>query len=237
MCKEKSVVFKKQEANKMRDTGRSSRSKDRGFTLIELLVVVAIISLLAAILFPVFARARENARRASWMSNLKQLGLGFMMYTQDYDEMLPRNAITLSAPQIYPSSTTKGGTTWLWWHMIYPYVKNTQVFICPSSDTTWAGDYYPLNSAGTRYASYGYNIALTGGKTIAAIPNASIPPCWTIRRVMNRILIPLVLLHQHLAAALYARPLVMALIAILPIRYTWIPLTCYLRMDMSKVKR
>lgn len=61
----------------------------KGFTLIELLVVVAIISILAAILFPVFARARENARRASCMSNMKQLGLAFMQYTQDYDEWLP----------------------------------------------------------------------------------------------------------------------------------------------------
>jgi prepilin-type N-terminal cleavage/methylation domain-containing protein len=61
-----------------------SRRK-QAFTLIELLVVIAIIALLAAILFPVFARARENARRASCMSNMKQLGLGFAQYTQDYE--------------------------------------------------------------------------------------------------------------------------------------------------------
>src|SRR5688500_6579567 len=60
-----------------------------GFTLIELLVVIAIIAILAAILFPVFARARENARRSSCQSNMKQLGLGMMQYTQDYDEKLP----------------------------------------------------------------------------------------------------------------------------------------------------
>jgi prepilin-type N-terminal cleavage/methylation domain-containing protein/prepilin-type processing-associated H-X9-DG protein len=61
----------------------------QGFTLIELLVVIAIIAILASILFPVFARARENARRASCQSNLKQIGLGIMQYTQDYDERLP----------------------------------------------------------------------------------------------------------------------------------------------------
>jgi len=65
------------------------RVKRKAFTLIELLVVIAIISILAAILFPVFARARENARRANCMSNLKQLALGMMMYTQDYDEKFP----------------------------------------------------------------------------------------------------------------------------------------------------
>ena len=58
-------------------------AQQRGFTLIELLVVIAIISILAAILFPVFARARESARRTSCLSNLKQIGLGVMMYVQD----------------------------------------------------------------------------------------------------------------------------------------------------------
>ena len=61
----------------------------RGFTLIELLVVIAIIAILAAILFPVFAKAREKARQTSCLSNLKQLGLSFLMYAQDYDELLP----------------------------------------------------------------------------------------------------------------------------------------------------
>jgi prepilin-type N-terminal cleavage/methylation domain-containing protein len=71
----------------MQNTIISSKSKRfaKGFTLIELLVVIAIIAILAAILFPVFARARENARRASCQSNLKQVGLGLLQYIQDYD--------------------------------------------------------------------------------------------------------------------------------------------------------
>src|SRR5215216_4432933 len=71
-------------------TSLATPVKRRGFTLIELLVVIAIIAILAAILFPVFARARENARRTSCLSNLKQLSLGIMQYTQDYDERLPQ---------------------------------------------------------------------------------------------------------------------------------------------------
>lgn len=59
------------------------------FTLIELLVVIAIIAILSAILFPVFGRARENARRSSCQSNLKQIGLGIMQYVQDYDGYYP----------------------------------------------------------------------------------------------------------------------------------------------------
>lgn len=92
--------------------------KRKAFTLIELLVVIAIISILAAILFPVFARARENARRASCLSNLKQIGLGVMMYVQDYDERFPY--------YYYPTE----GDTWI--DVIQPYVKSKQVFHCPS---------------------------------------------------------------------------------------------------------
>src|SRR6476619_5175287 len=65
------------------------QAKKKAFTLIELLVVIAIIAILAAILFPVFGRARENARRSSCQSNLKQIGLGIAQYTQDNDEAYP----------------------------------------------------------------------------------------------------------------------------------------------------
>lgn len=100
--------------------------KKSGFTLIELLVVIAIIAILAAILFPVFARARENARRASCQSNLKQIGLGIMQYTQDYDEMMVpcRN-------YQFPGS---GNAQVAPWHfLVQPYVKSVQLFKCPSN--------------------------------------------------------------------------------------------------------
>lgn len=119
------------------------RQNKRAFTLIELLVVIAIIAILAAILFPVFGRARENARRASCQSNMKQLGLGMLQYVQDYDDTLPGTApptavltkLPFSAlghwvpgamvvSNTNPSPVQNGA--------IYPYVKSTQIYICPS---------------------------------------------------------------------------------------------------------
>ena len=100
--------------------------KIKAFTLIELLVVIAIIAILAAILFPVFARARENARRSSCQSNLKQIGLGIIQYTQDYDERFPMRIWGAPASvdlQEYNS----------WRRSIFPYVKSTQLFACPSN--------------------------------------------------------------------------------------------------------
>ena len=96
-------------------------SKRPAFTLIELLVVIAIIAILAAILFPVFARARENARRASCQSNLKQIMLGYMQYTQDYDEKVP--------------SALCQGTNSGWYNKMQPYLKSTQIFKCPSDSS------------------------------------------------------------------------------------------------------
>ena len=121
----------------------------RGFTLIELLVVIAIIAILAAILFPVFARAREKARTASCQSNVKQIILGVLMYTQDYDERTP-GAYGNSGRDtgiVMPAGPVSGRTNWwLWPDMVYPYVKNIQVFRCPSGSNSIC-DYNASNLA------------------------------------------------------------------------------------------
>src|SRR6478672_5615788 len=102
----------------------------RAFTLIELLVVIAIIALLAAILFPVFARARENARKSSCANNLKQIGLGVAQYSQDYDEILPRQWYANNGNSV--GYEPGGAPRTRWMDVIFPYVKSQQVFTCPS---------------------------------------------------------------------------------------------------------
>ena len=98
----------------------------RGFTLIELLVVIAIIAILASILFPVFSRAREKARQSSCQSNLKQLGLAAAMYSQDYDETY------VSAYREVDGTDGFTGTDYSWRVALMPYIRNVQIFQCPS---------------------------------------------------------------------------------------------------------
>jgi prepilin-type N-terminal cleavage/methylation domain-containing protein/prepilin-type processing-associated H-X9-DG protein len=130
----------------------------KAFTLIELLVVIAIIAILAAILFPVFARARENARRSSCMSNMKQMGLGVLQYTQDYDEK-------------YPSQSIGGNGAAdkdRWMDSIYPYVKSEQLFTCPSASANHL--YKNVNNGRSTYGgnaqywlgTYVWNVAYWG---------------------------------------------------------------------------
>ena len=118
--------------------------KHRGFTLIELLVVIAIIAILAAILFPVFAQAREKARTASCSSNHKQIALAWTMYLQDYDERgIP-----------YSSTGGSGGVAFVWNKLVQPYIKNTQVYSCPSNNNEISIGYnFPLGGTGTKLSN------------------------------------------------------------------------------------
>jgi prepilin-type N-terminal cleavage/methylation domain-containing protein len=124
---------------------QSPRDRKPGFTLIELLVVIAIIAILAAILFPVFAQAREAARKTACLSNTKQIGLGVMMYAQDYDEGFPINSWDLLPIGVADNDLHSGSyyTTMQWMWEIYPYEKNRQILACPSDPTSktdgWKG--------------------------------------------------------------------------------------------------
>jgi prepilin-type N-terminal cleavage/methylation domain-containing protein/prepilin-type processing-associated H-X9-DG protein len=107
---------------------RTRTSLNSAFTLIELLVVIAIIAILAAILFPVFAQAREKARAISCVSNLRQISVGMMMYRQDYDE---RNLPMWSYP--FVNKYGQGPARHWWQGFVLPYIKNTGVFMEPST--------------------------------------------------------------------------------------------------------
>jgi prepilin-type N-terminal cleavage/methylation domain-containing protein/prepilin-type processing-associated H-X9-DG protein len=149
--------------NTMNRKHRNSEQKrlSAGFTLIELLVVIAIIAILASILFPVFARARENARRSSCQSNMKQIGLGIMQYTQDYDEK-------------FPSGLVIGGyDSWKgigWAGQSYPYIKSAQIFKCPSDSTNAVAPAVPVSYAfNTLMASQSMSILNESVKTVALV--------------------------------------------------------------------
>jgi|YelNatPaOPRAMG01_1025707.scaffolds.fasta_scaffold17573_3 prepilin-type N-terminal cleavage/methylation domain-containing protein/prepilin-type processing-associated H-X9-DG protein len=154
----------------------------QGFTLIELLVVIAIIALLAAMLFPVFMKAREQARSITCISNLKQIGVAVLLYLQDYDSAFPMSRLpdpnhpisgcTSIGPLKQPDCMLNGSSI-NWKREIGAYLKNIGVWTCPSNSYAWdgVGDetniYYPKNQ--WLPISYAYN---------GSFFNEAVPPCW-----------------------------------------------------------
>jgi prepilin-type N-terminal cleavage/methylation domain-containing protein/prepilin-type processing-associated H-X9-DG protein len=154
--------------------GSGGKAQRRGFTLIELLVVIAIIAILAAILFPVFARAREKANTASCQSNLKQLGLGMIMYVQDYDQTYPKNWYVSCVAVASPN----------WKDCIYPYVKSAQLYVCPSTrlqpntcETTLG------RGMGVLAMGYGTNSGRLNSSGLGVVPAAQQGPVSSVAEV------------------------------------------------------
>ena len=148
------------------------KSPRNAFTLIELLVVIAIISILASILFPVFGRARENARKTSCASNLKQIGLAMIQYTQDYDEryVLGSNSYLIGGT---------GGPKSTYDLLLQPYSKTLQVWSCPSDTKSSTVDIPGFGPSKRTYAYTEYMLedypsdgsrSYNPGRSLASIP-------------------------------------------------------------------
>lgn len=140
-------------------------SGKKAFTLIELLVVIAVIAILAAILFPVFGQARDKARAASCLSNMRQIGMGLLLYAQDADETWPRMDCCTNGPN--PLGSTATGcygpfgqrlNHFKWPAWIISYTRNVTLFMCPSRQvdpTSWTVD-------GEIFNAYSLNLSITG---------------------------------------------------------------------------
>jgi prepilin-type N-terminal cleavage/methylation domain-containing protein len=172
----------------------SLRQRRGGFTLIELLVVIAIIAIIAAILFPVFKHTREKARQATCLSNLRQMGMAVLLYAQDYDETYPDpppageyygfasgflvvpgpGGSWSSMPMKFPwgKDDFAHGSFAL---LLLPYVKNEQVFLCPSWELAKAGWYPEWNWQSAR-VSYAWCDRLSSGSSWPDFPMGSETP-------------------------------------------------------------
>jgi len=133
-----------------------NKPKNRAFTLIELLVVIAIIAILAAILFPVFAQAKLAAKKASSLSNIKQMGIAFPMYQNDYDDMYPDG--------IHGSGGSNATSQTMWGASLYPYIKSGGAYVAGDGTTEITGcSGIFLDTAAPTCTATGINPAYTPG--------------------------------------------------------------------------
>jgi prepilin-type N-terminal cleavage/methylation domain-containing protein len=134
--------------------------KGRAFTLIELLVTISIIAVLAAIIFPIFARAKEAALKTKALSQMRQLSLSVMMYASDYDDYF------------VPASIRGGaGDPIVWPQLLVVYTKDTNLFVAPGAPkSTWASDW-----ANRKNQSIGYNDATGVDPASTAVPGNALP--------------------------------------------------------------
>ncbi len=152
----------------------------KAFTLLEMLIVVAIVAMLAAILFPVFSRAREVGRRSTCQMNLRQIGIAFQQYTQDSDGWISPKTLGNATPRQIS-----------WPSMLVPYIKNTQIFVCPSQTTNdvWTAPnpkFIDVNAGSTkkpRYCGYSH-----GDVTSASmgVPFAGKPITYSRNLIVSR---------------------------------------------------
>lgn len=139
---------------------RTNYTPKSGFTLIEILVVISIIAILSAILFPVFAKARENARRTTCQSNLKQIGLALLQYANDNDN---RHVIVSVNDEAVATTAPPYSNPYGWADALYPYIKNIRLLQCPTEDYTQYSHpftYHPAGSNRIQFTDYWINAVL-----------------------------------------------------------------------------
>jgi len=179
----------------------AKHTRKSGFTLIELLVVIAIIAILAAILFPVFASARDKARQASCASNLKQLGLAMVQYCADYDDTMPMN---------WPAAGANANMSPLLLWAIYPYVKSTGAYRCPSDTSNNASSYVYNNNIGyaptSVFSSPSISVALIEGyfpgENMSATSPFGLNQDFNTNAVTNRVISTLYNVPRHANATI-----------------------------------
>ena len=161
----------------MQQKSRQARTTG-GFTLIELLVVIAIIAILSAILFPVFAQARDKARSAACMSNMKQLGTAIQMYVQDYDDQIFfRSTTNVDSTRIH---TATSGNALKWWNLLMPYIRNKDVFRCPSDQPNASVDASGAATILRSYAASASMEALSLAQISRTVETVVITEAWSV---------------------------------------------------------